>query len=204
MTPAEHHATRRKDARQKGLCQLCPKQHQRPARPGRSTCIECAAGVLRAQRKRLKRLHAAGLCARNCGRKRTHGIYCEEHYQHRQTLPSAGRNVTHERRVKANLCRNGCGRSAFKGTRCKECAEEEAAARKTAAIERVEEGLCYRCGRCPAPEGESCIQCKQKRRSKHDGRRSPTPLALLRCGACGELGHKKSARRCRLWRGMTF
>lgn len=199
MTPVEHQRARRATARKLGLCQLCPRRRQRSARPGRSTCEECAKEVLRRQRKRSRRLREAGLCDR-CGElPRTDGIWCAGCAKHMRSLPSHGRHVTHERRRQERLCRTGCGRSAFAGTRCKECAREEADAHKARRDERIARGLCYRCGKAPAPAGQGCERCINRRRSRRP-KQVPMPIALLRCGACGRPGHKKSARRCPLWK----
>jgi hypothetical protein len=196
----ERARAKRAEARRLGLCQMCPLARRRSARPGRSTCEDCAKDVLRRQRARSRRLAKDGLCDR-CGLlPRTIGVLCKGCDDRRRSLPSRGVNVTTARRRKERLCRDGCGASAFAGLRCKDCAKIETEKQKARRAERVANGLCYRCGRHPAPAGRGCKSCVTSRRSKRDRRTTPAPLFALRCGACGGHGHKKSARRCPLWR----
>lgn len=192
----------RADARAKKLCQLCPKKRRRPARPGRSTCAECAATNAKRQRNDLMEQKRSGRCAKyRCPNPREVGSLCAEHDRKKKAYPSNGTNVTVRRRAAENLCREGCGRSAYDKLRCPECSTSEAEKTKVRKAERIAAGLCYRCGRNKAPPNKGCRACVKKRRaSGPDRRRSPAPLSLRRCGACGGFGHRKSARRCPNWK----
>ena len=190
----------RAEARARKLCQLCPPKRRRPARPGKSTCVECSAGKSQSDREVLREQTRLGLCARGrCPNPRTAGSLCAEHAKEKRNYPSHGTNTTVERRAAENLCRDGCGRSAFKSSRCEECSEVEAVKAEQRRADRVAAGLCYRCGKNKAPPNKGCRTCVKKRRSKADRRKTPVPTALRRCGACGEVGHRKSARRCPKW-----
>ncbi len=205
MTRRERQAkrakARRDEARAQKLCQLCSPGKRRPVRPNRSTCVECARATAKRQREGIKLQTKLGRCAKpKCPNPRTVGALCENHDKLRKTYPSHGKNVTVTTRLAKNLCQEGCGRSAFDRRRCLPCSENEAEKAQQRKAERIAAGLCYRCGKKKAPPNKGCSTCVKKRRSPGDRRKTPPPIALVRCGACGDLGHRKSARRCPRWR----
>lgn len=155
---------RRDEARRLKLCQVCPSRKRRPVRPGKATCLECHEQQRRAARRRTRDRARRGLCDR-CGREpRTVGIHCQGCRDHRKTLPSAGRNVTTERRRAKGVCRDCGERTALDTSRCSGCRKIERDKCRARRAERIAAGLCA-CGKRPPKKGHvNCGTCLAKKR----------------------------------------
>ena len=192
--------TQRREAAAKGLCISCPPRRRRSARPGKKTCVDCAKRSRTYDRKSLKAAQKAGLCGRCRKVPREVGALCKGCDERVKSYPSHGTNVTRERRADENLCANGCGGSAFDRKLCLDCAGDENAKDRARREERIAQGLCYRCGKRPAPPHKGCSTCVKGRRSMGARRLAPRcPEHKKRCGVCGALGHRRSSRKCPKW-----
>ena len=159
LTNARFGRKKRAKARAAKLCQNCPLGRRRSARPGKSTCEDCAARQRKAQRQSRRERLAAKLCV-DCGLVPfTAGTLCADCDARRRARPSYGRNATRQRRREERLCRGGCGRSAYRTLCCAECTAIEAEKAQVRRAERIAQGLCYRCGRHPAPANKGCPTC---------------------------------------------
>ena len=143
--------TQRREAAAKGLCISCPPRRRRSARPGKKTCVDCAKRSRTYDRTSLKAAQKAGRCGRCRKVPREVGALCKGCDERVKSYPSHGTNVTRERRADENLCANGCGGSAFDRKLCLDCAGDENAKDRARREERIAQGLCYRCGKRPAP-----------------------------------------------------
>ena len=189
----------------------CPRCGHRPPALGRSVCAPCAEKSNRASRARNARLREAGLPRRDPARARA--------YERKRSRREAA-----ERRAAGICVRCGKAPAAPDRTACEPCLEKRRASDRAkyaagkaagkpyggASIEakrrsgrakskrrqkqRVQAGLCIRCGkRRPEEEGTTCAPCREKRQAA-ERRQYAERKAAGRCTRCGGAVHDGLSR----------
>ena len=175
---------------------LCPRCGKTEPLPERTLCTRCAEKRNRASRARDARLRAAGICV-PCGR-----------------APAAPERTAFgdclEKRRAADRARYAAGKAAGKPYGGADPVVKRRAGRarsKRRQKERIEAGLCIRCGKRPPVEGgTTCAPCREKRQAaehRHYVERraaglctrcgGPVHNGLSRCAPCAAI---EDATRC--------
>ena len=204
----ERHRRRTRERIAAGLCPRCGK---REPTPERSVCEPCTKKSNRASRARDARLRDAGLPRRDAARARA--------YERERS-----RREVAERRAAGICVRCGKAPAAPERTACEPCLEKRrasdranyAAAKAAGKLyggadpivqrragrarskrrqkQRVEAGLCIRCGkRRPEEEGTTCAPCREKRQAA-ERRQYAERKAAGRCTRCGGAVHDGLSR----------
>ena len=190
---------------------LCPRCGRRPPAPGRSVCAPCAEKSNRASRARDARLRAEGKPRRDPAKAKAY----ERERSRREaaerreaglcvrcgTAPAAdGRKSCEkclEKRRASDRANYAAGKAAGKpyGGADIEVKRRSARARsKRRQKQRVEAGLCIRCGkRAPAEGGTTCTPCRRKRQTA-ERRQYAERRAAGRCTRCGGAVHDGLSR----------
>ena len=181
---------------------LCPRCGDRPPAPERSTCRPCAEKCNRASRARDARLRAAGKPRRDSARAKE---YERERAQRETAKRDARGSCTRcgkhpaapgrkscepclEKRRAADRARYAAGKAAglpYGGADPEAKRRAGRAKSRRRQKERVEAGLCIRCGtRPPAEGGTSCQPCRDRRQAAEKQRYSERKAARC-CTRCG-------------------
>ena len=215
---------------------LCPRCGVGPPAPGRSICGPCAGKCNRASRARDARLRAAGKPRRDTARAKEY----ERGRARRETEKRAARGSCTrcgkhpampgrkscepclEKRRAADRARYAAGKAAglkYGGADPEVKRRAGRTKSKRRQQERVDAGLCIRCGKHPpAEEGTTCQPCRDKRQAAehqqyHERRAAgcctrcggPAFDGLTRCAPCGAIEQasrrpdRKNARSRRLY-----
>ena len=191
----------------RGLCPRCGKQ---PPAPGRTTCAPCGEKRNTASRARDARLRAAGKPRRNPERARAY----EREYSRHQTAeriaqclcqkcgkapPTTGRTLCEpcgEKRRAAERTRYAEAKAAGKlyggrdPERRRRLAREKSRRRL---CERLDAGLCTRCGQQPSVGGGTCGPCREARQAAERALYAARRAAGL-CVECRENTFSGAAR----------
>ena len=181
---------------------LCPRCGVRPPAPERSTCAPCAEKCNRASRARDARLRAAGKPRRDPARaKKYERGRARRETEKRAARGSCTRCGMHpampgrkscepclEKRRAADRARYAAGKAAglpYGGADPEVKRRAGRAKSKRRQKERVEAGLCIRCGtRPPVDGGTTCRPCRD-RRQEAEKQKYAERKSARRCTRCG-------------------
>ena len=181
---------------------LCPRCGDRPPAPERSVCGPCAEKCNRASRARDARLRAEGKPRRDPARAKCYERErTRRETEKRATRGSCTRCGKHpaapgrkscepclEKRRQADRARYAAGKAAglpYGGADPETKRRAGRAKSKRRQQERIEAGLCIRCGtRPPADGGTTCQPCRDKRQAA-EKRKCAERKAARCCTRCG-------------------
>ena len=190
---------------------LCPRCGRRPPAPERSVCAPCAEKSNRASRARDARLRAEGKSRRDPAKARVYErkrARCEAAERREAgrcircgTAPAAdGRksceDCLEKRRVsdRANYAAGKAAGKLYGGANIEAKRRSARTRSKRRQKQRVEAGLCIRCGKpAPAEEGTTCSPCREKRQEAERRQYADRRAAGL-CTRCGGAVHDGLSR----------
>ncbi len=185
---------------------LCPRCGDRPPAPERSVCRPCAEKCNRASRARDARLRAAGKPRRDPERERE---YERERARRETEKRAAGGSCTRcgkhpaapgrkscepclEKRRRVDRARYAAGKAAglpYGGADPETKRRAGRAKSKRRQQERIQAGLCIRCGKHPpADGGTTCRPCRDRRQAAEKRKYTERRAARL-CTRCGGPAH---------------
>ncbi len=190
---------------------LCPRCGERPPAPERSVCEPCAAKRNRASRARDARLRAEGkprrdpARAREYERERSRGERAARQAEGTCTRcgkrPAAdGRSSCEpclEKRRASDRAKYAAGKAAglkYGGADAEAKRRADRAKSRRRQKERIEAGLCIRCGQNPSVDGgTTCTPCREKRQAA-ERRQYAERRAAGCCTRCGGPVHDGLSR----------